>query len=205
MPTAKLPRHAVVLVAALAAALAAPPAAARPAFLLGARAGYADLGDSDVFPAVYDTSLSPWGAQAEARWSRWFTRLAYETATADGFLVQPTGVPLLPAPAEPTELTLDLLHLTVGAWGSGPGRWGWYAGAGATFADATESNVTGERSESGTGVHALVGARRALGERWEVGLEAMALQVGDLFVPPPPADAGDLVSFGAAAVVSFRF
>jgi len=200
-PRFAAPLAAAPLLAALLAA-AALPAAAQPTFLVGVRAGYADLGSSDVFPDVYDSTLNPLGAQAEVRWRSVFLRLAYETDDADGSLVQPT---LLPAPADPTTLSLDLVHLTFGWSSSSPGPWGWYAGGGVTLADSSESNVSGERSESGTGIHAVAGGRRAFAGHWEVGLEAMYVQVGGLFVAPPPAAAGDLVSTGAAATLAFRF
>ncbi len=199
---------ATILLLALPALLLLPaaPAAARPDFLVGLRAGTADL-SGDLYDLVYDETLSPLGAQVEARWTRAFVRLAWETAEADGFLLIPTvgPPPLLPAPAEPTELSLDLLHAT-GGWSHDGRRWGWFAGAGLTFADAEESNVIGTASASESGYHAVAGGRLRFGARWEVGAEAMYVAVDDLLMAPPASSLSpDLDGIAAAATLAFRF
>lgn len=200
-----MPKPCLAAAALLLVLVHAAPAAAQPQFLVGLRAGTADL-SGDLYDRVYGDSLSPVGAQVEARWTRWFGRLAWETADADGFLLQPPAGPgpILPAPAEPTELDLELLHAT-GGWNASAGRWGWFLGAGLTSVDAEESNVLGTESVSDTGYHAVAGGRVALGRRFEVGAEVLYLTVSDLFVSPSPSLSGDLDGITAAATAAFRF
>jgi hypothetical protein len=199
-----MPKPCLAAAALLLLLVLAAPAAAQPQFLVGLRAGYADL-SGDLYDRVYGESLSPVGAQVEARWTRWFARLAWETADADGFLLQPPGPPtLLPVPAEPTELSLDLLHAT-GGWTSSAGRWGWFLGAGLSVVDTEESNVLGRETVGETGYHAVAGGRVALGRRFEVGAEVLYLTVSDLFVSPSPSLSGDFDGVTAAATVAFRF
>jgi|GEM_PF-3419589 len=193
--------------AALAALLAAAalPAAAQPDFLVGARAGYADLSGSGLYDEVYDGGVTTLGLQAEARWPAFSLRLAAEQADADGDLFIPDvvgGGNVLPGSA--VELSLDLYHLTAAYNGGGAGPWGWFAGGGVSFADAEEDGILGRRSNSATGFHAAGGVRRALGPRWELGGEILYYTISDLLeVEGLVTD--DLEGIAGAATLSFAF
>jgi hypothetical protein len=171
------------LLLSLPPALLAAPAAAAAEWHLGLRAGRLNPSNA-AYDVVYDEAVDLPGAQAELRFARSFLRLAAERGSASGKLVAllPTGeiVPL----EEPTDITFTPVHLTYG-W-NGPERledspWGVYLGGGATHLRVEEENIVENVTGSGTGLHVVAGARRELGERFEVAVEGMWFSVSGVF------------------------
>lgn len=205
----RTPAGAVLAALLVLATLLAPAAAAQPDFLVGARAGYADLSGSGIYDEVYDSGVSTLGLQAEVRWPAFSLRLAAEQADTDGELFIPDvvlGGNVLPGSA--VELSLDLYHLTAAYNGGGgvgdSGPWGWFAGGGVSFADAEEEGILGRRSNTATGVHAVAGVRRALGARWELGGEAMYYSLSEL-LEVEGLTTDDLEGLAAGVSLAFRF
>jgi hypothetical protein len=196
----------VAAVMALLLGLAAGPAAEAQAFLLGARYATAEPSGA-AYEAVYDSTVSMPGVQAEVRWPAVFVRLAASQGSADGVLVglQPGGG-VFPT-FEPTEITLTPVHLSAG-WHRGfRGGWGIYVGGGLTRVEAEEKSAFFRDSNSADGYHLMAGGRHALGERWEASAELLYWQVSDLFEGGLGEALGDadLDAVELALAVSFRF
>ena len=200
--------------AALAAALAVgwPAPAAAASWHLGVRGGTLDL-SSGPYDAVYGEAPTALGVQAEARFrsESLFVRLAADRGEADGELVAPGPGGLVPT-GEPTEITVMPVHLSAGLIDLGrsrPSAWSYYLGAGLTWLDQEEENRIEATSGSGSGLHAVAGARWTLGGpagRAAIGAEAMWFSASGVFEGGAAEllDDRDLEGLALTGLVTFR-
>jgi hypothetical protein len=164
--------------AGLLVALAGPAVGQAPRFYGGFSAGiFEPLGFADSYDAVYGETLTPLGADLEARLGeRWFVGLSTEWMGADG-----EQVALVPEPVPTgiaTELELNPWHLTFGWIAGSDDGWSFRLGGGATYLVWKESSESAESSGSDPGAHLSLALRRALG-RFRLGARARYSTIPD--------------------------
>lgn len=192
------------LLGAALALLPAAPAAAQTTWAVGVRIAQAEP-SGDAYDAVYGDSFTLFGVQAEASFTGWFLRAAWSEGDTDGTLVAVAPDGSLFPTGEPVDLTVTPVHLSAGWLGGGDGPWTFRAGGGVSSVSVDEETFFFSASEDGVGFHVLAGVGYTLG-RFEVGVEALYWQVGDLF-PAVGTVVGDpdLETLELMTLLSFRF
>lgn len=201
-----------VLTALMCSALAPASAHADTLWSLGLRAGiFEGTGASDLYDLLYDgDSMTRIGVQGQVEWTNGsFLRLAAETGSVDGQLVEPDANGGFNSVDTSSELTLTPFHLSLG-WVARPAApWSLYLGGGPTLLDWEEEiDSPFIESSSGTdvGVHALIGLRYAP-KAWAIAGEARWSTIDALGDGGISAllDESDLGGVGVFVVVSYRF